>query len=33
MLGEPTLTRIAEFRERTDFEIEMPYRMALLTTG
>ena len=33
MLGEPTLTRIAEFRGRTDFEIAMPYRMALLTTG
>jgi len=33
MLGEPTLTRIAEFRDRTDFEIAMPYRMALLTTG
>ena len=33
MLGEPTLTRIAEFRDRTDFEIAMPYRMALLTAG
>ena len=33
MLGEPTLTRIAEFRGRTDFAIAMPYRMALLTTG
>jgi SAM-dependent methyltransferase len=32
MLGEPTLTRIAEFRDRTDFEIPMPYRMALLTS-
>jgi SAM-dependent methyltransferase len=33
MLGEPTLTRIAEFRTLKDFEIAMPYRMALLTTG
>jgi hypothetical protein len=32
MLGEPTLTRIAEFRDRTDFEIAMPYRMVLLAT-
>ena len=30
VLGEPTLTRIAEFRDRKDFEIAMPYRMALL---
>lgn len=33
MLGEPTLTRIAEFRDQKDFEIAMPYRMALLTRG
>ena len=33
MLGEPVFTRIAEFRERSDFEIAMPYRMALLTRG
>jgi SAM-dependent methyltransferase len=33
VLGEPTLGRVAEFRDRTDFEIAMPYRMALLTTG
>lgn len=33
MLGEPTLTRIAEFRDQADFEIAMPYRMALLTSG
>jgi len=30
MLGEPTLSRIAEYDGRTDFTIEMPYRMALL---
>jgi len=29
-LGEPTVSRIATFRERTDFSIEMPYRFALL---
>jgi len=28
--GEPTLSRIEEFRDRLDFTIEMPYRMALL---
>jgi SAM-dependent methyltransferase len=33
LLGEPTLTRIAEYRGRTDFQIAMPYRMALLATG
>jgi Methyltransferase domain len=30
MLGEPTLGRIARFRDRSDFRIEMPYRFALL---
>ncbi len=29
-LGEPTTGRIAEFRDRTDIVISMPYRMALL---
>jgi SAM-dependent methyltransferase len=33
MLGEPTTTRIAEYRDRKDIEIAMPYRMALLTRG
>jgi hypothetical protein len=29
-LGEPVLRRIEEFRERRDFSIDMPYRVALL---
>jgi len=29
-LGEPTLSRIAAFRDRLDFTIDMPYQMALL---
>jgi len=29
-LGEPTLSRIAEYRDSADFSIPMPYRFALL---
>jgi hypothetical protein len=30
VLGEPVIRRIEEFRDRRDFTIDMPYRVALL---